>query len=333
MDYKLDIDFTKEELEESSAAESEEQGFDGRFENQEESGSSFAGSFDNDNIVSNDDVVEEKTVDHNIERVVIDEEDVVGAPYTSGQFRREQRMNSSIPPELKYGSSEIAKMLGVTEQTVRNYCNSYAEFIGITQTDSSSSNYNRWKLTKEQIEHLRYIIQTKDENKFTTEQMRAYLANPDHSMGAVPESQRLDQAFSLLRQDIHEIVRQAILDSQKELNERAIEDNAHQVDEMRKIIEEQKVLIESLNKNLENAAEEMHKTLNEVSHPATPENDTLQYEGMMKELRESVENMVNKIDAKDLMIDELKDTLKKQQEELEQLREAGSKRKKFFGIF
>lgn len=91
-----------------------------------------------------------------------------------------------LPEDLEVGTSTAAKALGVTEQTIRNYCNDFSEFLEVRIKKNG-----RRKLSIKTLRKLNNIMQIKEERKYDREQMRAYLRNEGKESLMVTEAERM----------------------------------------------------------------------------------------------------------------------------------------------
>jgi len=74
-------------------------------------------------------------------------------------------------PKVKTG--DVALELGISDQMVRNYCESFSELLEVERTPSGQRLFS-----KQDIEQLRAIIEFKNKHNYTNEQtVRAYKAN------------------------------------------------------------------------------------------------------------------------------------------------------------
>lgn len=103
-----------------------------------------------------------------------------------GNVREFSIYDPDIPDDLEVGTSTAAKALRVTEQTIRNYCNDFSEFLEIRLVNG------RRKIKVETLKKLDIIMQVKEERKYDREQMRAYLRNEGRESLMVTEAERMN---------------------------------------------------------------------------------------------------------------------------------------------
>lgn len=103
-----------------------------------------------------------------------------------GNVREFSIYDPDIPDDLEVGTSAAANALGVTEQTIRNYCNDFSEFLEIRLVNG------RRKIKIETLKKLDIIMHVKEERKYDREQMRAYLRNEGRESLMVTEAERMN---------------------------------------------------------------------------------------------------------------------------------------------
>lgn len=192
------------------------------------------------------------------ESEVIEDIEIVGAPYT----RNDPYVKKEKPArEITYGTTQVAQMLGVTPQTVRNYIKDYNEYLEIEIVQAGST--ERAQFTKSDVETLRELMRVKEENNYTTDQMREYIADPKH-VGYVPESKKMDKTVELL---IETVRRMLLENTQTCTNLIASQDNTYSkaVEELSAIVQNQNEQIEGL----KGALEEQRKSIDSLTHGTT----------------------------------------------------------------
>lgn len=196
------------------------------------------------------------------------EYEIEGAPYTrNNPFNKKERPVK----EITYGTTQVAQMLGVTPQTIRNYIKDYNEFLGIDIVQAGST--ERAQFTREDVEILREVMKVKDENNFTTDQMLAYMSDPNH-VGYVPESKKYDKAVEMLITTVSKMLEESnqkylgIINQQDqqytksvgELSE-MVQKQSTQINEMKDAFENQQRAIDNM---LANSKDETQKRLEEI---------------------------------------------------------------------
>ena len=140
--------------------------------------------------------------------IIIDEsdiDDVEGAPYQRKEPGKQKRGAvvdyASVPEDMLFGTEYVAAVLGVSTQAVRNYTNDYEEYLQIRKRPKGQRRF-----THEDIAKLQQLLKVKDENNFTTEQMKEYLKNP-HKLELVPEDKKLEAVLDIIQKNMVENMR------------------------------------------------------------------------------------------------------------------------------
>lgn len=136
-----------------------------------------------ENLSENPEIVEEESDDV----IAVDDVEVFHSHNIDdeGNVKEFSIYDSDLPEDLEVGTSTAAKALHVTEQTIRNYCNDFSEFLDFRVVNG------RRKLSIKTLRKLDVIMQTKEERKYDREQMRAYLRNEGKESLMVTEAERM----------------------------------------------------------------------------------------------------------------------------------------------
>lgn len=194
-----------------------------------------------------------------------------------------------------YKIGEVAKMLGVSDQVLRNYCMWFDKFLNIQKTKGGQRLFQ-----KKDVERLRVIIKLKNERRFTNEQVTQFLegknpyeSNKKHEDG----SSNANVLMEMIRGAVVEAVAKA-LEENMQATTLLLEDQKENYDQ---IIEQDKNLISTLEKKLAEQneiitkyAEQQAKTEKLLKDIATTSEENAQ---VSKELAEKVQ-IVLEADAK-----------------------------------
>lgn len=136
-----------------------------------------------ENFSKNPEIVEEESDDI----IAVDDIEIFHSHNidAEGNVKEFSIYDPDLPEDLEVGTSTAAKALHVTEQTIRNYCNDFSEFLDIRVING------RRKLSIKTLRKLDIIMQTKEERKYDREQMRAYLRNEGKETLMVTEAERM----------------------------------------------------------------------------------------------------------------------------------------------
>lgn len=222
----------------------------------------------------------------------------------TGEILKGLKTDSEIPDDMEFGSNAVAGALGVTTQSIRNYCNIYAKFLNIETTKNGTRRYKM-----KDIRQLEKIISLKRERGYTTQQMISFLENEGKEELIVTDADRMeaiinnvaDAVFNRLTEYIEnkglleqftEHEKQLLL-QQKELKE-SKEQIMQQYEQLCRMNSE----IDSKIKNLSVKEEGLRVAIESISADieTTQKNNELlkNKEEYIKELEEKIENMQQK---------------------------------------
>ena len=124
----------------------------------------------------------------NVEKV--DESQVI---IENERFDEETINNAGGMNTVKYRTKEVANILGVSEQTIRNNAAFFEPYLNIEKAESGHRRYGR-----DSIDKLRLIFQLKKDKKFTNEQVIEYLQGDNLDYADLSPEKKLDIALSMI---------------------------------------------------------------------------------------------------------------------------------------
>lgn len=260
--------------------------------------------------------------DSELERVIPDSSDIIGGSYSRETYKptNPRKVNEESLKNVTVSTQHVARVLNVTEQTIRNYCRDFADFLNIETTGAG-----RMRFTNDDIEHIRYIMRLKDENNFTMEQLKEYLSSPDN-YSRLPERERLDMFASQIEKQVLEIISSKLASTTAllEENHRAQEKDRKQMQELVEAFKSQSDELRQLKEGM--------KKIDDISLTIDKVNDSLE---VPKDLLSEYQSKIASLEKENerLMIDNAnKDKLMHEQEQTISELSAAKKKKKFFGL-
>ena len=236
--------------------------------------------------------------------------------------------DGELPLDLEVGTSVAAKVLGCTEQTIRNYCKDFQEFLDIRVVNK------RRKLTVESLRKLDKIMHIKEERRYDREQMKAFLRNEGRETLAVTEEERI--------QILSEMVSQRVAG---ELMEKFSEDDgflAQMSEVLAGVVSEkvdlslQKLQIDQMNQQIQSSIDRLSEKENEIKElidqfAAEKEKDGQNDRKRLQDLEERLD-AAQKETSEALASSKQKDEMiEKLQADLDQLKESAKKKRfRFF---
>ena len=107
---------------------------------------------------------------------------------------------------ITYKTSDVADILGIESQDVRNYCQQFSDFLNIDRTVGGQRRF-----TKENIDRLAAILNIKNANGYTIEQTRAALATEEGQiLVARDEPEKLKKLMEWTIAQMGEVVEQIV---------------------------------------------------------------------------------------------------------------------------
>lgn len=154
--------------------------------------------FDEEDDIENElNFIDKKYSSPDVIRVPEEQTSIENVPYARTEPGRPKK-NKDEPREMIYGSETVAKMLGITSQTVRSYCDDFPDYITVRRKEKGQRVF-----TRENIEQLRYIIEIKDKKNLTKEELKTYLQDPQRYEMTDPE-----RDFEAMKQMITTMIQQ-----------------------------------------------------------------------------------------------------------------------------
>lgn len=132
----------------------------------------------------------------NVEKV--DESQVI---IENERFDEETINNAGGMNTVKYRTKEVANILGVSEQTIRNNAAFFEPYLNIEKAESGHRRYGR-----DSIDKLRLIFQLKKDKKFTNEQVIEYLQGDNLDYADLSPEKKLDIALSMITKTIQSVM-------------------------------------------------------------------------------------------------------------------------------
>ena len=156
----------------------------------------------------------------NIERV--DESQI---SIENERFDEETINNAGGMNTVKYRTKEVANILGVSEQTIRNNAAFFEPYLNIEKAESGHRRYGR-----DSIDKLRLIFQLKKDKKFTNEQVIEYLQGDNLDYADLSPEKKLDIALSMITKTIQSVMEDTAT-SLLQSNEKMIEQQNNEYNE------------------------------------------------------------------------------------------------------
>lgn len=202
--------------------------------------------------------------------LIADNMDVVDDGTAQREIQRE-RIEKGLENKIHYKTSEVAKILNVSTQMIRNHSLEFEKYLNIIRTPTGHRLY-----TQRDIERLGSIIQMKKELGLDSKRIGELLeAETDPDNALIPQ-QRTEYILEVINENIKKTI-QASLDTY--IN-----------------------LIEDKNKNVE-----------------------VEYTSALEETNELIKGMVEKINEKDAIIEELRLEKESYENEIKEIRELSEK--------
>lgn len=117
------------------------------------------------------------------------------------RFDEETINNAGGMNTVKYRTKEVANILGVSEQTIRNNAAFFEPYLNIEKAESGHRRYGR-----DSIDKLRLIFQLKKDKKFTNEQVIEYLQGDNLDYADLSPEKKLDIALSMITKTIQSVM-------------------------------------------------------------------------------------------------------------------------------
>lgn len=223
-----------------------------------------------------------------------------------GSIKEFDLYDGELPLDLEVGTSTAAKSLGCTEQTIRNYCKDFQEFLDIRVVNG------RRKLTIKTLRKLDSIMHIKEERKYDRDQMRAFLRNDGREALAVTEEERL--------QFLSEMV-----------SKRVVGDLVDKFKEDDGILSQ---LSDQINQQIQSSFEQLNKKEDEIKtlmdqlssqKKSDDDNDRMR----LKELEERLDAAQKEVSDFAAISRQKDEEIAKLQADIEQLKENSNKKKRF----
>ena len=243
-----------------------------------------------------------------------------------GSIKEFNLYDGELPLDLEVGTSTAAKSLGCTEQTIRNYCNDFQEFLDIRVVNG------RRKLTIKTLRKLDVIMRIKEERKYDREQMKAYLRHEGKESLIVTEEERL----KLLSEMVSKRVIGDLLDKFKEdggllslLSEQMIDVINEKIS-----LDREKLKIDEMSEQIQSSFDKLIKKEDEIKglmdqlslqKESENENDRLR----LKKLEEQLEASRKEVSEYAAASEKKDEEIARLQSDIEQLRESSNKKRKF----
>lgn len=205
--------------------------------------------------------------------VEIEEPDIIEPPSHEGSENEGssfEEYKDGLEKGIYYKTKDVAIKLGMSEQTIRNYCQVFDEYLNIIKTPSGHRLFSAID-----IERLKGIIQIKNEKGISLEQTYDLLTNESDPDTLLLPEKRLEFFMKMIEESVEEAVMAGISKGMNLIAENQtlqIEETNGMLEQMKSEIEKKDAMIEELirqNKeylekveNLENSTQDY---LNEIS--------------------------------------------------------------------
>jgi len=231
---------------------------------------------------------------------------IEGGPYSrvGGRPIREKKDDLIL-----YGTTDVAKMIGMSTQAIRNYCDYFEDYLQIPRKESGHRSF-----TQKHVDKLRGLIEIKDKKNLTFEQLKEYLIQPE-SFDIIPESQKFEVAMDKMQELFENSLRSAmnyISDSNVKMLEEKDAATARVMTEVTEQLKKQ-----------DDTIQELLEVIKKDREAEQSEKDEL--------LNKTIENLQVSIKERDAKIEELIRITEQQNSKITELET--KKQKKFLGIF
>lgn len=123
----------------------------------------------------------------------VDDYDIVDENYS------DEIINSAGSPlDVKYKSGDVAKMCGQSEQMIRNYTRTFAEFLNV-EVKNSHRFYSY-----EDVRTLKLIFNLREKRKFTIQQTLDFMRGGASDLASVSDNENANAALALLLNSIED---------------------------------------------------------------------------------------------------------------------------------
>lgn len=227
-----------------------------------------------------DDIEEKESLDEEEPEVIKAESvEIYTPPLTDEDLKGMGSMEN-----IRYKSGDVAKMLGISDQVVRNYAEQYDSILHVEKTATGHRRFS-----EENIEQLKLIIQLKHERGLTTEQTIEFFQSQDKPLSSLTTEMKFDVLLQLISERVNTAVTAALenhisIEKNQQLlieqYDRSLEDNSNLIEALTEIIEKQNEQIENQRLIIEDM-----KRLNEDTSIKQQEN-IAELNRMMTELME-----------------------------------------------
>lgn len=213
-------------------------------------------------------LIEDEVVEKFKEDIVEDEiiEKVDGEIYIE-PLSNEQMNSMGSMDGVMYKTGEVALMLNISEQTLRNTTDKFHEFIK-DDIEVAASGHRRYSMKA--VETLKLILQLRNEKKLTIEQTIEFLSEEGHPLRTLTPEKKWDVLLQLISQQVNEAVKEAIISSHAQLEdhersiessyEKAIENSNMLMGTVQETIKEQSEVIEKLSDQIKQYQEMLEQS-------------------------------------------------------------------------
>lgn len=194
-------------------------------------------------------------------------------------FTDEELMALGSDKSVLYKTQDVANILGISTQTVRNYLETFEEYLDIEKTPGGHRLY-----TAADIEKLRNIIKLRNERKLTMKQTLEFLQGEDDPDVVISPDKRFEYLTKLLAQTVNNAVQDVLNNNALAIEEKsssALAEYKGIIEEMNAKLDEREAMIEKLleeNKKYGEKLEQFEKSAGENQEKLIEE-----IRGMMEE--------------------------------------------------
>lgn len=216
----------------------------------------YDNNLDDDYFETEDDYEDEDLESDDTDDLAYDEEVSTEDPEFIKRKRKEMPTITVEGDHIYYHTKDVAKLLHLKPQDIRNICKDFSEFLDIETLPSGHRRY-----TLSDVNKIRSILELKSNNRYTTEQTKAALATEEGQiMIAHDEPERLKKLMEWTLEQMQLIVEEKVSEAISKQTEFLLESK----EEKTLLIEEnekKQQTIDELNNKLDALTTKMEKLL------------------------------------------------------------------------
>lgn len=247
--------------------------------------------------------------------------DTINIDEETGEILRGLNVDSVVPDDMEFGSNAVARALGVTTQSIRNYCNTYAKFLDIETTKNGTRRYRMKDVRK-----LYKIISVKNDRGYTTQQMLSFLENEGKEELLVTEAERMNALADTVADKVFDrlcayMETSGILEQFTE-KEKQLLLQQNEMSESMENLEKKHADIVRINEEMDKKLDDLQKKEESLSslfkgfvaeREMVKEKDQKHLEDLQKQMEETMKKSEELLREKEKYIHELEETVAKMQ--------------------